>query len=127
MVNLKSLDYRHKKFNDDETQSVLDQIASGDADWIQVRLDSQYLCDCARERIFKLAMERDMVLEIAIFGFGAAVSVKKIVPPALVWDEKNKRDVPVEQWNREHPENQVRTDYAALPRPKTAIQGSATN
>lgn len=102
MLNLKILDARTRVFEDSDILQLLEEVGSGKEWQIQVRCDNQIRAEAIRHRIFKFAMADGRQFEITILGSGAAVGVKKFMPPAYIWDEKNKRDVPREEWEKTH-------------------------
>ena len=101
-LELKILDHRRMEFTDIDAKEVLNDVGSGKYWQVQVRCDSQVLCDLVRERIFKHAMADGRQFEMTILGRGAAVGVKMHMPPQYVWDPVTQRDIPREQWNKEH-------------------------
>jgi hypothetical protein len=101
-LKLKILDHRYIEFTDIDAKEVLKDVGSGKYWQVQVRCDSQVLCDLVRERILKHAMSDGRQFEMTILGYGAAVGVKMHMPPQYVWDPKTGRDVPREQWIKEH-------------------------
>jgi hypothetical protein len=102
-LELKILDYRMRALTDEDAKQILNEVGSGKYWQIQVRCDSQMLCDAVRAKLFRFAMEDGRQFEMTILGGGAAVGVKMHIPPQYVWDAKTRRDVPREQWVKEHP------------------------
>ena len=105
---LKVLDYRLNVFSDDDAIAVIDDVGSGRHWQVQVRCDSQLLANRIRSKIFGAATKDGRCFEMTILGNGAAVGVKMHIMPKYVWDESRGREIPIEQWNAEHPDNKVR-------------------
>lgn len=102
MLNLKIIDARKEALKDSEILQLLEDVGSGKEWQVQVRCDSQELANNIRSCIFKYAMADGRQFEITILGSGAAVGVKKFMPPAYIWDEKTGRDVPRKEWEKAH-------------------------
>ena len=97
------LDFRNQIFTDGAALQLLHDVATGVKDQIQVRCDSQMLCDAVRAKLMRHAMEDGRQFEITILGSGAAVGVKTHMPAQFIWDPVKGCDVPREQWVKDHP------------------------
>lgn len=109
-LQLKVVDARHALFTDEDAKAVLAEVGSRQYWQVQVRCDSIALANRVRSKIYDHAMADGRQFEMTILGMGVAVGVKLVTPSKYVWDASRGASVPIEQWNREHPENPVRTN-----------------
>ena len=100
---LKVLDFRSQVMTDDAALQILHEVAAGVQDQIQCRCDSQGMCNVIRAKLMRHAMADGRQFEMAILGSGAAVGVKMHMPAQYIWDPVTRRDIPREQWVKDHP------------------------
>lgn len=103
MLNLKVVDYRYKPFTDQAVTEILEDVASGRFWQVQVLCDSQLLCDAARSRIMRAAMDSGKQFELTILGGGQAVGVKLHIPAQYVMDPATGKTYPRDEWVKNHP------------------------
>jgi len=99
-VNIKVVEGRLTKFTRDDAKTFIDELLANKWGQIQVRLDSQKKCETVREIVLSEALTRKEQIEITILGSGAAVGIKLPVPVYYIWDEKTRKDVHIDEWNK---------------------------
>lgn len=111
MLDLRILDGRYEELSEAQIVEALDSIASKKIWQVQIRCDGQLRAEYYRSRIFDLCMKRPEQWQLTILGMGGAVGIK-ILPRdptgGMVYDPDQDRVVTRDEWNKSHPNNQVR-------------------
>ena len=75
---IKLIDSRLALFSDDHAAAVIAEVGSGQEQRVQIRVDSQMLCNRIREKLQTAASKDGRQFQMTILGEGAAVEVTSL-------------------------------------------------